>query len=166
MRCPSRKSEEKIKPVAIDPVITQDKFDELEKTLNRMNKTRPKLASEVSRLAELGDFSENVEYQIAKGKLRGLNSRIIKTENQIKHSVIIQPRKDNSSVQIGHKVTVVSANGEKTFQILGSTETDPKSGIISRNSPLGKTLINKKVGDIIELQLGEKKTSYKILKIK
>ena len=128
-------------------------------------KTRYPLAAEVSRLAELGDFSENVEYQLAKGKLRGVNSIISKLENQIKNAVIIKPKNNTGIVQLGNKVTVLVQNQQKTYRILGSAETNPKKGIISQNSPLGIALLGKKVGDTVDIGFKEKIVEYKIIKI-
>ena len=66
-----------------DPLITADKLEQLKNKLERLKKKRPEAASEVARLAQLGDFSENVEYQLAKGRLRRINSEIQILENQI-----------------------------------------------------------------------------------
>ncbi len=155
----------KLSQAVSDPMMTQDKFDELQNKLARLKTSQPKAASEVSRLAELGDFSENTEYQMAKWKLRGINYGILRLEAELDRAIIIPTKRDNNTVQIGHSVTV--RNGEKTFvyQILGSSESDPKNGIISYTSPIGLVLMEKKVGDIAELKLASKIVKYEILKI-
>lgn len=150
---------------AQDPFLSEEKLKMIENKLEKLLKTRYPLAAEVSRLAELGDFSENVEYQLAKGKLRGVNSAILKLENQIKNAVIIKPKSNASTVQLGHKVAVLVDKKEKVYQILGSAETDPKKGIISQNSPLGIALLGKKVGDTVSVGLKDKTVYYKIIKI-
>jgi hypothetical protein len=66
-----------------DPLITKDKFEDLTRKLERAKASQGPAAAEVARLAELGDFSENAEYQLAKGKLRGINNTILRLENQI-----------------------------------------------------------------------------------
>lgn len=166
MRIPTRKSENKKAP-SYDPFITQTKFNELQAEHERLEKkVRPRIAKEVARLAELGDFSENAEYQIAKGKLRGLNRRLLEIENILKHSQIIQSDNRTDKVRLGHHVTVLSNGQEKTFKILGSAETNPGAGVISQNSPTGEALLGEKVGKIVEIKLANGKiTSYKILKI-
>lgn len=165
MRLPTRKlGKYMVQPT--DPCITIEKLEELKTKLARLKKARPKLAMEVSHLAELGDFSENVEYQLAKGKLRGLNNNILKIEKQINGAVIIDPSKKKDVVLLGHRVTVEINGSEKTYQILGSTESNPSKGIISQNSPIGSALLGKKVGDEVEVEVGEKKVKYKILDIK
>ena len=165
MRVPIRKSE-KYTNLKTDPYITQAKFDELKKKVERLiTVSRPREAEEVKRLALMGDFSENVGYQIAKGRLRGINQRIIDIENLLKSAEIIQADKDSDTVEIGHVVTLERDGKEKTYQILGSEETNPTTGVISRNSPLGSALLGKRIGEIIRVELAEKTIEYKITKI-
>jgi transcription elongation factor GreA len=68
-------------------------------------------------------------------------------------------------VSIGHTVTVAIGPAERTYQILGSAETNPDKGIISYTSPIGAALIGRSVGDTVEVVLADRKISYKILKI-
>jgi len=148
-----------------DPYMTQGKFDELKNKLENLKKKQPFAASEVKRLALDGDFSENAAYQIAKGRLRGLNQRILDIENHLKNAMIIKPSK-TGRVCLGSQVTVEVNGKQKTYQILGSSETDPSRGIISHNSPIGSALINKKLGDIVKVKIKDKEVEYKIVKIK
>jgi len=148
-----------------DANITEAKFNELQKKLARLKKNHPSAAAEVKRLAEMGDFSENAGYQMAKGRLRSINQRILDIEDHLKQANIIKAPKDTNTVQLNHKV-IVEVNGEqKEYLILGSAETNPKRNIISHNSPLGSTLIGRKVGDKVKVQLKEKEVEYKIIKI-
>ena len=165
MRVPYRKPGKysQIKP---DPLITKEKITELKNKLDKLkNVSQPRAIEEVKRLAELGDFSENVEYQIAKGRLRGINDSILRIENQIKNAVVISPQKQTDTVQVGHSVTIENNGLKKTYQILGSSETNPHKGIISHNSPIGSALIGRKVGETVKIKIGEKEVVYKITKI-
>jgi len=132
---------------AQDPVMTQQKYDELQAELAALHKKRPQAAAEVSRLAEMGDFSENVEYQLAKRRLRGINYGILKLEDKLRYAEVIQTTGQTNIIEIGHTVTIDMDGQEKTYTILGSSETDPSSGIISHTSPLGKILLGKAVGE-------------------
>ena len=145
--------------------MTQSKHSSLQSELAHLYKIRPKIADEVHRLAQNGDFSENAEYQMAKGKLRGINHAIEKIEFELNRSVIIKTASTNS-VQVGHSVTVDTGTGSRIYTILGSSETDPSRGIISHASPIGAALLGKKVGDEIEFTIADKKVVYKILEIK
>ncbi|OGH58981.1 MAG: hypothetical protein A2725_03875 [Candidatus Magasanikbacteria bacterium RIFCSPHIGHO2_01_FULL_33_34] len=135
--------------------MTQEKLDELKLELDKLNKKRPQAAKEVSRLAELGDFSENVEYQLAKGRLRGINNAILKLEYRINHANIIAGGNSNI-VQLGSEVTIKNSKGKSTYTILGASETDPSRGIISHQSPLGSALLGHRVGEVVEVdKIGE-----------
>lgn len=149
---------------SLDPLLTQEKFDELTKQLERLIKSRKTVAKEVARLAEFGDFSENVEYQLAKGRLRGINNRILVLEHQLNQAQIISPEKANT-VQIGNTVTIHDGDKQKTYQILGSTEADPTKGIISYTSPIGSALLGKKLGDTATIELPGKTMDYTIVNI-
>jgi len=149
-----------------DPYITEAKFKELESKLAQLTKKRPKLAMEVSRLAEMGDFSENVEYQLAKGRLRGINNMIMRLEHQLNHSTIIKTGKETGVVNIGSIVTVLSKNQEKVYQILGSSEINPEKGIISHSSPIGSALLGHREGETVQVSLKDRELEYKIVKIR
>lgn len=164
MRVPFRKPG-KYSQMKSDPLLTKEKFAELEKKLKYLKSVQPSAAAEVSRLAELGDFSENAEYQLAKGRLRGLNDAIFRLGNQLKHAVIIETGSETDTVRLGHKVTVAVAGKQKTYQILGSAETDPRQGIISHNSPLGAALLGRKAGEKFNIKLAGKEAEFVVIKI-
>ena len=165
MRVPIRKGGE-FTHDKLDPYITQDKFDKLQKNLDTLKTSvQPRLAKEVKRLALMGDFSENAAYQLAKGSLRGINQKILQIEKQIASAQIIKIKKNNSTIQIGNLVTIESNKQTLQYRILGSLETNPTNGTISYQSPLGSQLLNKKVGDTVEIKLDERIVKYKIIKI-
>lgn len=150
--------------IKADPFLTLDKFQELEEQLARLKKSQPVAAAEVARLAEMGDFSENFAYQHAKGRLRGINQRILELEHKLNQAEVIQPG-SMDTVEIGHTVTVECEGMQKTFQILGSTETAPQRGVISHNSPIGAALLGHKVGDVVQVTIAHKKREYHIITI-
>jgi len=164
MRVPTRKGEiENFK--AKDYSLSPAKYQELERTLARLLKRRPQEAKEVKRLAEMGDFSENVGYQMAKGRLRGLNQRILDLEDMIKKADIVIPDNNVSAVQIGHKVSLEIDGVQKMYTILGASESNPAAGVISASSPLGASLLNKKRGEEFDLEINGKNRHYHITKI-
>jgi len=165
MRTPQRRPS-KYTGLKLDPNITRAKFDELKNKLEVLkNIKQPREIIEVKRLAADGDFSENAAYQIAKGRLRGINQRILDIENHLKNAIIINPRTNTDTVQLGSHVTVRFNDTEKTFLILGPSETDPTRNVISHLSPIGAALLNHKVGDTVNIQLAAREVSYKIIKI-
>ncbi len=148
-----------------DPNITQAKYNELKNKLEKLQASLPAVKKEVSRLAEMGDFSENAAYQMAKGRLRGMNEKIQELTEYFKTVEIIKPSGDNARIRLGHKVTVESDGKQQEFIILGSVEADPKKNIISNNSPLGKKLIGRSVGDEISLEIKGTDKKFKVVKI-
>ncbi len=164
MQTPYRRKETYVKPKP-DPYLTETKFIELKNKLERMKASHPRLSAEVKRLAEMGDFSENAGYQDAKWKLRGLNQRILELEAHLKTAVIFRPNADKETVGLGHKVIVDDGGRQKTYTILGGTETDPTAGIISHNSPIGAALLGRKIGETVEIDLNGRKKELKIIEI-
>ena len=148
-----------------DPLMTKDKIVELQNKLNKLKKSQPSAASEVTRLAQLGDFSENAEYQHAKGRLRGINESILRLEHQLNHAEIIDTQTQKDKIELGNTVTVSVNHEEKKYKILGSTETDPKRGIISYNSPIGAALLGHRIGETVKISLADKNVEYQIIKI-
>ena len=167
MQTPYRKYD-KIPRQKSDPHITEAKFLELKKKLDKLkNDQRPREAEEVKRLAAMGDFSENAGYQLAKSRLRGINQRILDIEDLLSRAEIIKPL-NTGQVQLGNFVTILNLETKKTkiYQLLGSAETNPLSGVISHHSPLGAALIGKSIKEIISIEINGKKISYEIMKIK
>lgn len=148
-----------------DPQMTQKKLDELNNKLDRLKKSQPEAIREVKRLAEMGDFSENHAYQMAKGRLRGINQGILELTEQIKSAEIIEPGGNKDTVQLGCTVCFEMNGKQQTYLILGSTETAPQKNIISHNSPLGSALIGKRAGDKVMVKIGDKDVRCKIIRI-
>ena len=164
MQVPIRKKETYIKPKP-DPYLTEAKFLELKNKLSRMKESHPRLAAEVKRLAEMGDFSENAGYQDAKGRLRGLNQRILELEAHLKTAIIFKPSQNTNTIRLGHRVTVKSGQKIKTYTILGSTETDPNAGIISHNSPIGAALLGHSLGETVTININGQPKDIEIIEI-
>ncbi len=165
MRVPIRKGG-KYTFLQPDPHLTAEKFAKLQQELERLTKvTQPRAIIEVQRLAELGDFSENTAYQMAKGRLRGLNQRILDLQNHLKRAVIITKPLNSALVGLGSQVTIEINGRQRTYQILGSSETDPAAGIISHNSPIGAALIGRQVGEVVSLNLAGRPVQCRLIKI-
>lgn len=164
MRVPIRKAG-RYGQIAPDRHITLAKYNELKKHLAKLLATRPGAIAEMQKHAFDGDFSENAPYQIAKGRLRGLNQKILELEEALKYAEIIAPGSSSANVQIGSTVTVELAGQTKTYQILGSSETDPSAGIISHRSPFGVALLNHYPGDTVIIKVGNREIPCRIIKI-
>ena len=164
MQTPYRKPGE-FTNIIPDPHLTQKKFDELKDKLDKLKSVLPSAIQELQRLAEMGDFSENAAYQMAKGRVRSINDKIFDLGEHLKSAIIIKPGKNKQQVQLGSQVTIFLAGKETTYQILGSSEIDLAKNIISHNSPLGAALMGKKAGDSFTFSLGNKEITGKIIKV-
>ena len=142
----------------------------LEEELNRLkNITRPEIAEKIKIARGYGDLSENSEYDEAKNEQGKVENRINELEQMLKNAEIIKDIKGSAKkVDVGVKVTVYDEkyDEEETYKIVGSTEANPMEQKISDESPVGKALLGKKVGDEVTVEVdGGETTKLKILKI-
>jgi transcription elongation factor GreA len=128
---------------------------------------RQEVAERIQESRERGGTVSNAEYEEAKNELAFTEGRILTLDNIISNAVIIDKHPgDSDVVNIGSTVTV--ANSERqTYQytITGSTEADPSRGKISNVSPIGKSLLGKKMGDVIEVNAPAGKIKLEIIAI-
>ena len=117
---------------------------------------------------EKGDLSENAEYEIAKQALEDLNARMNILSARLANSQIIDSIIDDGSVQILTTVKYENLSNNKVFEfkIVPEFESDPKQNKISQNSLIGKSLMNKRVGDVVEVVLPKEKNLLKILEVR
>ena len=123
---------------------------------DRIQNQRPVLLEEVKRCREFGDLSENFEYKEAKRAKNRNESRIRYLQNMIKTAhVIDEAPKQSSVVGLFDKVTLYFEEDEmeQTIQVVTTIRTDPDQGLISKESPLGKAVLGRRVGDRVEVQV-------------
>ena len=147
--------------------LTKEKFDELELELERLKTDGRREVTESLKIAkELGDLSENSQYIEARDEQQRVERRISEIEQMLKEAEIITKRaKKRDVVEVGATVEV-SRNGDSLkFFIVGSSEANPVDGYISNESPLGRVLMGKKVGESVEVKTPSGKTTYKIKSI-
>ncbi len=130
-------------------------------------KERPKVVQGVSNAAAEGDRSENAEYIYGKKRLREIDKRLQYLSRLLKNPQIIDSSMVKSDVvSFGAKVTVADEDGqEKTWTIVGVGEADFKERTISSEAPVARALMGKKVGAIVEVELGAGASSYEIIAI-
>jgi len=145
--------------------LTKEAYQRLRERLTTLKNSLPEQIATTKAAADLGDRSENAEYQISKSKLRGTHRQILIIENQIKRAVIIKTN-NSGKIQLGSTVVLESDGKKFTFQILGSFETNPGKGVISNNSPLGLALIGHKAGDEVSIKVERGEKKYLILEVK
>lgn len=128
---------------------------------------RDQLSKHLRTAIQQGDLSENADYIQAKEEQAFLEGRILELEQVLKDVVIIEPNSGNTDVvNVGARITVQEAGfPPDTYFLVGAKEAHPSKGMISNESPIGKALLNRKVGDLIEIVTPDGKINLKILKI-
>lgn len=127
---------------------------------------RLSIAERIKTAREMGDISENADYEAAREKQAYVEGRIKEIEEILKRVELIDTVKKSSSVGVGVTVTVHVDGGEEEFMIVGAPEANPIEKKISHESPLGKALLGKKVGDKVEVEAPMGNLTYTVLSIK
>ena len=148
-------------------LLTPEGLKKLKDELDmRKTEMRQKIAAIIKEAKEQGDLSENAEYSEAKRQQAENERRIMELENIIRTSQVASFDKGIQTVQMGSRVKVKFNGEEQSFEIVGSNEADPLNGKISNESPIGKALLGKKVGDKVKVETPGGEREYRILEVK
>ena len=149
--------------------LTAEGLKEREKELEYLKTEKRKdIADKIKVALSFGDLSENSEYDEAKNEQAQVESRILELETMLKNVVVIDESEISTDVvKIGVKVKLLDldANEEEEYQIVGSTEANPLKGSISDESPVGGTMLGKRVGDLVDVEAPGGVIHYKVLEI-
>ena len=129
---------------------------------------RKEVAQKIKEAREQGDLSENAEYDAAKDEQRDIELRIEELEKLLKNAeVVVEDEIDLEKINVGCKVKVfeIDEDEEMEFRIVGSTEANSLQNKISNESPVGRALLGRKVGDIVDVETQVGVIQYKILEI-
>ena len=149
-------------------LVTSQGFLKLEEELNELKTVkRPQVIEAIKDARAQGDLSENADYDAARNDQAELEARIKELEYMIEHATIIEESADGT-VGIGSTVVVSYVDDDDTeeYKIVGSLEANPFENRISNESPIGKAVLNKKVGDIVSVESPNGSYDVKILEIK
>ena len=150
-------------------ILTYEGLKKLEDELQELKVVKRKeVADKIREAREQGDLSENAEYDAAKDEQRDIEARIEEIEKILKNAeVVVEEDVNLDQINIGCSIRILDLefDEELEYKIVGSTEANSLKGKISNESPVGKALMGKKVGDtvVVETQAGE--ISYKVLEI-
>jgi transcription elongation factor GreA len=127
---------------------------------------REELSQRLRSAIQMGDLSENADYHKAKEDQGFLEGRIQEIEAILRSAVIIEENANKEVVSIGSRVTIQEADfPPETYHLVGPTEADPRNGRISHESPIGRALLNKRVGETAEAEAPGGAIRFKVLKI-
>jgi transcription elongation factor GreA len=141
--------------------LTQSGIDELKAELDALKIKRIDTAEAIKTARELGDLSENAEYQSARQEQERNDSRIDEIEHILANVEVITS-KGGKLVSLGSTVTLKGGKKDLVLQVVGTIEADPLAQKISDESPIGKALLGKKEGDDVEIITPAETTTYKI----
>ena len=144
-------------------LLTYTGLKKLEDELENLKVVKRKeVAGKIKEAREQGDLSENAEYDAAKDEQRDIEAQIVELEN-----ILVEDDVDLDTINIGCTVDVYDKEFEEeiVFQLVGSTEANSLEGKISNESPVGKALIGKKVGDVVAVETQAGVIEYEVLKI-
>ncbi|NLM27780.1 MAG: transcription elongation factor GreA [Clostridiaceae bacterium] len=149
--------------------LTYEGLRKLEDELEYLKGERRKeIAERIRQALTFGDIAENSEYDEAKSEQAQNEIRILQLENMLKYATVIDEDEiDTDAVRLGTRVKVydMEYDEEVDYHIVGSTEADPAQYKISNDSPVGRALLGKKAGDIVEVAVPDGTVKMKILKI-
>ncbi len=149
--------------------MTKVGFEKLNDELKHLKfQDRPEIVAAIEEARAHGDLSENAEYQTAREKQSFIEGRIQDLEGAISHAQVIDPTTlSGDTVLFGATVQVqdLDTDQKQTYQIVGQYEANLEKGLISFISPLAKSLIGKKAGDLIDVATPKGEKSYEILKV-
>ena len=149
--------------------LSPERHKELQDELVYLKTVREKEVAEMIKEARsYGDLSENSEYDEAKDEQGRVYSRIAEVENILANAVVIEENDDPADhVGLGCKVRVLDMDleEEEEYTIVGSQEADPMNYRISDDSPFGRAMAGKKVGDIVEVEAPVGILKFRILKV-
>ncbi len=135
--------------------------------LQRLKAERPDIIDSIEEARAHGDLSENAEYHAAKERQGQVEASIADAEDKLARAVIIDPKDlSGDKVVFGATVTLIDEDKKKIkYQLVGQMEADAKTGRISYNSPLGRALIGRKVGEEVEVTVPSGDRWYEVSKI-
>ena len=148
-------------------LLTSEGYLDLETELNTLkSEERPRIIEAIKEARAQGDLSENADYDAARDEQAKIEARIQELEYMLEHAKIIE-KKSGDVVSVGTTVTVkyVDDEEEEVYSIVGSMEADPFENKISNESPIGKAIMDKKVGDTISVESPNGAYDIKIVKI-
>ena len=150
-------------------LVTPEGLEKLQQELTHLIEVgRREVADRIRQAREFGDISENSEYDDAKNEQYLLERRISELQRRVRNAKVVDPSEvGTDAVDLGTRVTlrVVGERKQRTFQIVGANESDPTSGKLSHSSPVGRAVLNRRVGEKVTVATPRGATEYEIVNV-
>jgi len=151
-------------------ILTSEGYKKLQEEIEVLSTTRRREVAERIRVArEFGDIAENAEYDAAKNDQAHLEARIAVLEERLKNARVVTKKEIRSGeVSVGTKVRLKDMGSNKTveYHVVGSAEANPAEMKLSNESPVGKAIMGRKKGDVVEVSAPRGALKFKIMEIK
>jgi transcription elongation factor GreA len=152
-----------------ETIVTSEGLKQLEKELETLKTVkRREIAQRIKQAIEFGDISENSEYEDAKNEQAFIEGRIATLEKMLRNAKVIEESNlSTDTVSLGSTVMLkdLEFGDELKYTIVGSVEADPDANKISNESPVGKAILGRKKGDIVDVEVPVGVIQYEILEI-
>lgn len=147
--------------------LTKEGLEQLRKELHELKTTkRAEIARRLKEAASFGDLSENAEYMEAKEDQAFLEGRIEELEEVVRNAqVVVKTTANIETAEIGCAIEVVVDKKNRTYTLVGKEQADPLANKISSESPLGKAMLGRKIGETVDIFTPNGNKQYKITKI-
>lgn len=147
--------------------LTAEGLEKIKAELKELTgERRAELAARLRSAIQMGDLSENADYHKAKEDQAFLEGRIQELEYLVRNAVVIEKSGNRDVVSVGDTVTIQEADyPAETYHMVGPKEADPRNGRISHESPIGRAVLDRRVGDVVDVETPQGKIKFKILKI-
>lgn len=145
--------------------LTKEGIGELEKEQEELMVRRIEVAEKLKAAKEMGDLSENSDWASAQDEFKFIEGRLDEIQHILQNAVIIKSPKGTKVIQLGSTVTLQQNGKNISYSIVGSLESNPEDGKISDESPIGKALMGKKVGENAQIKTPVGLSAFKITKI-
>lgn len=136
-------------------LLTPEGAEKLRAELKHLTEVkRPELAQRLRHAVQQGDLAENADYHMAKEQQAFLEGRILELETTLKHATIVEDgRRPSGVVAIGSRVTIIEEGADpEVFILVGVQEANPREGKISHESPIGRALMGRKAGEVVQAE--------------
>ena len=147
--------------------VTKEEFSAVEQEIEKLKEESKKLSSEIARARDLGDLAENAEYHAAREQKAMIDAKTAQLKEQLTSFKIVETKSSNGTVQFGSTIVLHDLKFDEDIEckiVGGSQGSNPNE--ISVSSPVGKALLDKKVGDMVEVTTPRGMIKFKVLKIK
>jgi transcription elongation factor GreA len=153
--------------VTKEVLLTPEGLEKLKQELEKLTKVdRAEIVARIRTAKEFGDLSENAEYEGAKNDQAIIEGRIAELEDMIRRAKVVVHHDGDAVIGLGSQVTVKIDGDDEHYTIVGANESDPATGKISIDSPIGKSLAGHKKGETVDIAVPAGKLSAKIIDVK